>query len=319
MENPGEMAQIVAAALLVSLAASAIVAWIWMRSPEHIEETESSETESEWTAWLPESGYADADGCRIAYARAGTGPTLVLLHGIGASMHAWRFVFRPLSQRYAVVALDLPGFGASDPAPDGDYGLDAQARRVRSALLSLRIDRCFLVGSSMGGALALWLSQLDPDVFPKVAALAPAVDPRLVPRGLRSLRAVARAIGPRIPKRAMRLVLRKIVARPELVDEASVERYMRPFHARRETTDAFWSALGLLADNRLTTDLAHPRSHVLILRGQGDAIVKRKSVERYLKLAPNASFVEHPTAGHHVMEDEPDWTARQLAAFFGRP
>jgi pimeloyl-ACP methyl ester carboxylesterase len=277
-----------------------------------------AEAPSEWNAWLPEDQFIEVEGMRIRYARSGHGKPIVLLHGIGASMHAWRFVFQPLAERFTVIAIDLPGFGLSDPAPDRKYGLDAQARRAATILAALGIRRCWLVGSSMGGAIALWMSKLDPKRFAKVAALAPAIDHTLVPPGARRLRGASRAFRQALGPRAMRLILGRVVAREALLDEATVQAYLRPYVERREALDAFWAGLELLADRRLPRELASPRAEVLILYGQKDQMVKRKGIDRYLRLAPTARFREHPFGGHHIMEDEPSWTASSVIEFFSR-
>ena len=278
----------------------------------------TAEAPSEWTAWLPPDRFIVVGGLRVRVAQAGRGPALVLLHGIGASMHAWRFIFRPLSERYSVTALDLPGFGSSAAPHDRDFGLDAQADRAEAILTELGIDRCGLVGSSMGGAIALWMSKRNPNRFPKVAALAPAVDDRLAPRGLRWLQAAnpafARALGPKV----MRLILRRVVARADLIDQTSVEAYLRPFRESHEPLSSFWGAMKLLSDPRLPAGLAQPKARVLVLHGARDLLVSRASIARYLKVAPKAELMEHPHGGHHIMEDEPKWTAAALNGFFGR-
>jgi len=95
-------------------------------------------------------------GETISYLRiAGTGPVIVLLHGVGSSAETWDTSIETMACRGAdVIALDLPGHGHSS-SPRGDYSLGAMASTVRDLLDELDIDRCVLVGHSLGGGIAL--------------------------------------------------------------------------------------------------------------------------------------------------------------------
>lgn len=118
--------------------------------------------------------WLDAGGVIVRAARAGTGDTtLLLLHGFGESMTTWRAVFDPLSARWRVVAIDLPGFGGSGK-PDTSYALP-----VMTARLSRFIDRwtsgtLVVVGHSMGGELAAALALARPDRIRLLVLIAPA-------------------------------------------------------------------------------------------------------------------------------------------------
>ncbi len=72
----------------------------------------------------------ELDGTRIIYSDGGSGEPLLLLHGLGASRSTFDMVAAQLVGRYRVLIPDLPGFGESGPALDGDYGIDAQAAWV---------------------------------------------------------------------------------------------------------------------------------------------------------------------------------------------
>ena len=116
-----------------------------------------------------------AGGLRLRYVRAGHGTTVVLLHGFGESLIAWRGVFDQLSADADVIALDLPGSGLSDKPATG-YGTGALAAVVLAALDSLGVTRAVLVGHSLGGAVAAACALAAPD---RVAALV-LVDPAVL-------------------------------------------------------------------------------------------------------------------------------------------
>lgn len=101
-------------------------------------------------------------GHRVAYRQAGSGPAVVLIHGITASSNTWSRVMPSLARRFTVIAPDLPGHGGSDK-PKGDYSLGAHASAVRDLLLTLGHDRASVVGHSLGGGIAMQFSYQFPE------------------------------------------------------------------------------------------------------------------------------------------------------------
>lgn len=262
------------------------------------------------------SRVVDVGGVRVHALQAGAGPHVVLLHGIGASAFIWRFVIDRLAERFTVTALDLPGFGRSSKEPTLDYGLDAQASRVSQALTALGISHATLVGSSMGGAIALWLARSEPERFARVVAMAPATSPRLVPRGVRRLAFLAPAAHVTLSPAVMRAILRRVFARRELIDPAVVGAYLEPY-GEPASIRTFLAATALLADPRLPDALGTIRSQVLVLWGARDRLVPRRAIDELARHLPHSVLHVHPDAGHHPMEDEPEWCLSELEAFLG--
>jgi pimeloyl-ACP methyl ester carboxylesterase len=101
-------------------------------------------------------------GHSIAYRQAGSGPVLVLVHGITSSSATWGRVMPYLARRFTVIAPDLAGHGES-AKPKGDYSLGAHASGVRDLLLALGHERATLVGHSLGGGIAMQFSYQFPE------------------------------------------------------------------------------------------------------------------------------------------------------------
>ena len=91
-------------------------------------------------------------GYRRAFVRAGTGPAVLLIHGIGDSSDTWRPVLDQLAQHHTVVAPDLLGHGRSEK-PRADYSVAAYANGMRDLLSVLGIDRATVIGHSLGGGV----------------------------------------------------------------------------------------------------------------------------------------------------------------------
>jgi pimeloyl-ACP methyl ester carboxylesterase len=94
-------------------------------------------------------------GRDVAYRVEGTGPLIVLVHGMAGSGATWDRVVPPLAQRFTVLAVDLPGHGDSAKPVDGDYSLGAFASIIRDLMTALGRDRGTVVGQSLGGGVAM--------------------------------------------------------------------------------------------------------------------------------------------------------------------
>ena len=109
----------------------------------------------------------------LNFYRAGTGPPLVLLHGIGHHWQAWRPVIDRLVDSFDVIAFDSPGFGRSTPLPAGvKPTIPAYAEAFAGFFAELGVARPHVAGNSMGGAIALELARLRQ--VASVTAFSPA-------------------------------------------------------------------------------------------------------------------------------------------------
>src|SRR3954469_23413075 len=93
-------------------------------------------------------------GHRVIYRIAGSGPPVVLIHGMINSSRHWQDVALRLAHRHTVIAPDLIGHGDS-ATPRGDYSLGAHAASIRDLLAAIGVDRASIVGHSLGGGVAM--------------------------------------------------------------------------------------------------------------------------------------------------------------------
>lgn len=101
-------------------------------------------------------------GQAVTYRRMGSGPALVLIHGITSSSRTWSTVMPALAEHYDVIAPDLLGHGHS-AKPRGDYSLGAYASGIRDLLVALEIPTATIVGHSLGGGIALQFAYQFPE------------------------------------------------------------------------------------------------------------------------------------------------------------
>jgi pimeloyl-ACP methyl ester carboxylesterase len=116
-----------------------------------------------------------------AYRMAGSGPALLLIHGLGCDSSTWLPVMARLARRYTVIAPDLLGHGASDK-PRADYTLAGYANGMRDLLTLLGVDRATVVGHSFGGGVAMQFAYQFPERTERMLMIAPGgLGPEVTP------------------------------------------------------------------------------------------------------------------------------------------
>jgi pimeloyl-ACP methyl ester carboxylesterase len=106
---------------------------------------------------------------------AGTGPPVLMLHGLGATKAEFLPTVAALAPKYRTIAVDLLGFGDSDKPLGASYGPDFQARGIAHLLDALELERAHFVGHSMGGRVALELGFREPERTLGLVLMTPAM------------------------------------------------------------------------------------------------------------------------------------------------
>lgn len=251
-------------------------------------------------------------GMELVYERRGVGEPLVLLHGIGDRWQTWLPVMDRLAERHDVVAVDLPGFGASPPLDAGAaYDLADFVEALDGFFAGLGLDRPHVAGNSLGGMLALELGRLGR--ARTVTALSPAgfwngPEAAYATAALRFTRAVAGHSPPALAER----VLRTRAGRTAMTGLI----YGRP--ADRDPDDLLAGADALAGapgfDRTLRNGL-HLRYHatigvpVTIAWGTRDRLLPPWQAARANRAVPGVRGVWLPGCGHVPMGDDPAMVA----------
>jgi abhydrolase domain-containing protein 6 len=115
----------------------------------------------------------EVDGFRIAYLEGGSGEPLVLRPGLGADSFHWTRVAPYLTERFRVIAIDLPAFGASSRLPDKGYTASDQVRYLHAIVGALGLESFHLGGNSMGGLISVRYAVAHPTEVRTLWLLAP--------------------------------------------------------------------------------------------------------------------------------------------------
>lgn len=255
--------------------------------------------------------YTTAEGLRIHYRTSGSGPPLILIHGIFANLFGWRHVFTQLAQEHTVYALDLKGHGLSDKPASGDYSPFGMADLVAHFMDSLGIDSAAVVGQSMGGAIAAALAVRHPTRVQRLVLVDAAgypLDYHVMPLLTRVAGSAAAAfVLRRIPphRRLSAHFLRLCYYEPDRTCTPDViDGYFLPL-LTPGANDVIAPLARDFGQTSIANRLREIQAPTLILWGQYDAVVPLHWGYRFQKDIANAKLVVFPKCGHCPHEEEP--------------
>jgi pimeloyl-ACP methyl ester carboxylesterase len=249
---------------------------------------------------------------RIAYARAGEGPPLVLLHGGWSDGRTWRRQLEGLSRDFAVWAWDAPGCGGSSDPSQG-WRMPDYADCLAAWLEAVGVGRPHVLGLSWGGTLALELYRRHPGVPVSLVltgayagwrgSLPPEVVSERIARFRRELeRPPKEWVGGYVPS------FFSDTAPPGLADE--FEAMMRELHPAGTGT-----MLDAMAEADLRDVLPQVRVPVLLLYGELDERSPLSVAEELHARIPTSELVVIPGAGHAACAEKPEAFNEAVSGF----
>lgn len=277
-----------------------------------------------WLAALGlEPRFESVAGRRVRFVRKGSGPAIVLLHGFASSIYTWKDVLPALARDHDVLALDLPGFGQSDCPPDLSF--DEYPAVVLGLLDRLGVSRATLVGSSMGGAVAVTIAAERPGFVDRLVLVDAAgfnLQEKKRPWPIRVIRsAPMAALLDRMPLRRLLVEasLRQVFFDDALVTSERIDEYLEPV-LRPVAPTAIRS---LLASRSLHPDavqklLPKITAPVLILWGREDEWIPVRDADRFAAALPGSRVVVLDGCGHMPQEERPGDVAQSIEDFLDK-
>lgn len=265
-------------------------------------------------------------GKTVTFHRAGSGPAIVLVHGITSSSRNWERVAPLLARHHTVIAPDLAGHGGS-AKPRGDYSLGAHASGIRDLLAVLGIPRATVVGHSLGGGIVMQFAYQFPERVQRLvlvdsgglgnevnillrAATLPGAE-YVMPLLFGS---VPRAVGGSVARALGRLGIGSSAnARgigEGLASLGDPEGRRAFLHTARSVIDPAGQRVD--ARDRLYLSAGIP---TLLVWGDRDPIIPVRHGRRAHELMPGSRLEELPGAGHFPFNDDPERFAALLEDF----
>jgi pimeloyl-ACP methyl ester carboxylesterase len=271
-----------------------------------------------WMRRLPGVSVHDWNSeVRMRYLQAGSGPPLLLLHGLLGYSFSWRYNLLPFSQFATVYAPDLPGTGYSERVLNLDTDLTVRAEHMLCFMDAMGMEHASILGTSLGGALAAMLALLcekkhhgrirnlilvDPvnpwshhgEQFTRIAATA---------AGTLALRYSFPAM-----KRMQRVFLARMYGDPRRISPGTMEGYTAPLD-HPQTIDYALSVVRTWHSNLRKLNTAYEelgKMRTLLIWGDRDRAVIAKSAYELQKRLPNSELVMLKGVGHLPYEEAPD-------------
>jgi len=268
----------------------------------------------------------EVHGRRVLYRVAGSGPTIVLIHGMLNSSGHWRAVAQSLASDFTVIAPDLIGHGDS-PALRGDYSLGAHAASIRDLMAATGVERATIVGHSLGGGVAMQFFYQFPQrverlVLVSSGGLGHEVSPLLRTAALPGISTLlSLTLHPRLLERMWRLGghPRWRDARVGISMQA-VSRALRRLESAA-SREAFLQTLRAVIDTRGQRVSATDRLYLLekvptmIVWGERDRLIPLSHGRSAHEAVPHSHFRTLPRAAHFPHLEDPDGLSKALREF----
>lgn len=277
-----------------------------------------------WTAidWDPFTANRLVDDLRMRYVDYGSGPALVLLHGMGASWHWWLENIPALARQHRVIAVDLPGFGNSEPLP-APAEMAMHAGAVFGLMDQLDIDSATVVGHSMGGLVALEMATAEPRRVQDLILVGSGGVP-MTRRHLAAILVVVRTSTAVLRRPVVRRALvakqwlRRLALRGGFHDPRAVSpelaALMMPLFGGPGSVDAT-AAAGRAVRAMEPSTVTCP---VLLIWGKHDVMVPLRCAHDLDRLLTDSELIVIPEAGHTPMIEYPDEFNSAVLTYTGR-
>jgi pimeloyl-ACP methyl ester carboxylesterase len=244
---------------------------------------------------------------------------IVLLHGTGASLHTWEGWVQALQGERRMISYDMPGFGLTGPSPDGVYSIERYTDVVVAVLDHLGVQRCVLVGNSLGGYVAWATTVLHPErvgTLVLVDAGGYPYESQSVPLGFRIARTpvLNRLMKDVLPRGVIDSSVRNVFGDPSRVPPELVDRYF-DLTTRAGNREALAARFAQTQPGALAQRVPEIKAPTLILWGGRDRLIPLPQGERFNREIAGSQLRVFEDLGHVPQEEDPAATVAALKQF----
>jgi pimeloyl-ACP methyl ester carboxylesterase len=269
----------------------------------------------------PPSKFMEIDGLGVHYRDEGPKDDpepIVLLHGTADSLHTWDDWAQGLRSQRRVIRFDLPAFGLTGPAPDGDYSIAAYTRWVVQVLDALGVQHCVLVGNSLGGQIAWETAVNQPRRISKLVLVDAAGYPiasQSVPIGftLARLPGMKSLMEHILPRGVIQSSVRNVYGDPSKVTPDLVDRYYE-LTLRTGNRAALGQRFAQMVPSN-TEALKTLHLPTLVIWGARDRLIPLDNAHKFARDIAGSQLVVFDDLGHVPQQEDPQRTLEALRAF----
>lgn len=266
--------------------------------------------------------WVEIKGVRYHYTEyAGTGKTVVLLHGFGSSTYTWEETAAHLNKEgFHVYALDLKGFGWSDKPLDSRYDVGALMEDVDDWMEKMQIRNAVVVGNSMGGAITVLLSRHHRNRVERMVLIDAGGYPMKLPFVIRLARFPMASFSSRLffGPWMIRSNLKQVMFDPAKVTDARVEAYYSRMCSENAVKTQILTArsIDFSREEMIRDATKNNKTKTLIIWGKNDTWIPLDTVGMRFRAALQNSVISViPDCGHIPQEERPAETARLISDF----
>jgi pimeloyl-ACP methyl ester carboxylesterase len=248
---------------------------------------------------------------------------IVLLHGTSASLHTWEGWVAALKGQRRVITVDMPGFGLTGPAPDGDYHLPRYAAFVVAVLDQLQLKQVVLGGNSLGGEIAWMTAVRHPARVSKLVLVDAGGYPfktEGMPIGFKIARipALKPLMTRLLPRGMIESSVRSVYGDPGKVTPELIDRYyeLTLREGNRESLGQRFSQAPLGA---FASEIPQVKQPTLIIWGGQDHLIPPDNAQRFAKDIAGSRLVMFDALGHVPQEEDAAATVAPVQAFLSQP
>ncbi len=262
------------------------------------------------------------NGMNISYLDEGAGETLVLVHGIPTSSFLWRYMIKELSDNFRMIALDLPGFGDSDPPLNNNYSISNYATMFKSFLDAMSIEGATLICHDFGGPVAMTCALRYPEKFNRFVILDTFLNKDIPPMSFSMKVVKVRPFGEFFMwlwgKSIVKMGLQEGLKNKSLVTDEIVSRY---YFSKLNTDKISATVLGLLRtdyekDLLFVENSLHKISKpTIIIWAEDDVYLPYSLGEHIYKNITGSEIVQITNCGHFLQEEKPKQAVNIITQF----
>lgn len=225
---------------------------------------------------------------------------LFLIHGLGGSIESWTNNIEFLSKKFRIIALDLPGFGLSDK-PKVSYTINFYVNFLEKFIKILKIKHLFLIGSSLGGHIAVEFTMRNRTIVDKLILISPAGCLPKSFKGTLSLKRYIKIVDSKSSNDINRILTS--------IDNALADRtYANIIYKRLSLPGARYAFISALKGSanapRYNNNLAKINTNMLLIWGKEDKMIPLKYIRPFMEHG-NSRIIIVENCGHRPQVENP--------------